>query len=592
MRMDLARGGVPLTVEQSYFLGCWFNMVHQYSLDSFRVRVMNPVACVREVQEALGFAEAKPEEREMVLREAISQLGGDRVLKRSRFGDVVSRLLSQMDVIASPGKAKAEGGAAFRLLQYFLNEAAFLIDAHYLDEAFEELRDLLLTPAGGGNTQAIHSVTGSLLSVVLERDFSIESLYQLYAQFLSPRKMPVQYDFSTQLAEVEKHLKHERVAYDVTFAVDAVTNPDELTANLGGLAITDAPIFKIDSKKSAQFAKKQKRRFVSVYRIEAADLRSAGRQAYDKVTNVINLLRFEYEQSRLQVSDHFAVQRSEGATRWGQVYPIPKVVPNPIPLLDGNDAAGFVDRVNELAKGPNLSAEGRDRLISAFRLYRQGRDQEIVETKLVHWWTAMEYLVRGNQAGGGIGKSVENAIAPVIALSYVPKMLVAIRNVLVEIKSKAITHPSGKELRLLSVRELWDLFRMGGVPATVSAELSSDPFVKEQVEIFLDEISDPNKLQKRLENHTERVRWQLQRIWRTRCDIVHSAGRGANHLLLCSNLEYYLKTTLHGLLNSLRTLPTLSGPLEYFDRRSGIYGEVIKGLGSKKFDQVMSSFDG
>jgi len=37
------------------------------------------------------------------------------------------------------------------------------------------------------------------------------------------------------------------------------------------------------------------------------------------------------------------------------------------------------------------------------------------------------------------------------------------------------------------------------------------------------------------------VRWQIQRLRRIRCDIVYSVRRGANHLLLCSNLTHNLK---------------------------------------------------
>lgn len=43
MRIDKRLGALTApTAAQRYFLSCWFNLVHEYSLDSFRVRVMNP----------------------------------------------------------------------------------------------------------------------------------------------------------------------------------------------------------------------------------------------------------------------------------------------------------------------------------------------------------------------------------------------------------------------------------------------------------------------------------------------------------------------------------------------------------------------
>ncbi len=34
MKIDKAIVGLELTVAQSFFLGCWFNMCHEQSLDS------------------------------------------------------------------------------------------------------------------------------------------------------------------------------------------------------------------------------------------------------------------------------------------------------------------------------------------------------------------------------------------------------------------------------------------------------------------------------------------------------------------------------------------------------------------------------
>jgi hypothetical protein len=45
---------IPLTPRQHFFVSFWFNMVHQPSRDSHRVRAMNPRNVLRELQTFIG----------------------------------------------------------------------------------------------------------------------------------------------------------------------------------------------------------------------------------------------------------------------------------------------------------------------------------------------------------------------------------------------------------------------------------------------------------------------------------------------------------------------------------------------------------
>ena len=52
------------------------------------------------------------------------------------------------------------------------------------------------------------------------------------------------------------------------------------------------------------------------------------------------------------------------------------------------------------------------------------------DNKLVNWWTGLEYLTSGGKTGRDIGETVKNALAPTLALTYLPKHLVAFRSAL------------------------------------------------------------------------------------------------------------------------------------------------------------------
>lgn len=576
------------TADQRYFLSCWFNMVHEYSMDSFRVRVMNPGTVVREVQRAVSFTEAKPEDKVMILEEAHQLLTTDEVLQHGPFPPVMNRLLTLLS--GDKNKLVSAKGPDERLLSYTLNELAPVLRTHYIPVAFERLKVLLIDPVEAGlSPRSVHAVTGSLLSTLLDHDFSLESLYRIYTEVLVPRAPKGPYRFDRKLGLAGVLLTQPKKTFDVTFAIDQISRPEEWPLELGSLEIASTPPFALRQKhsKTSYLNALPKRRFITVRGISAADRRAAGLLAYDQLANIVNLLRFEYEQARLTIPEQFAVLDHDRAGEGGRVYQLPRVVPNPALTLNGTHVAAFVKSVNELIGGSHFTEEGRDRITSAFRLYRQGKDQDTIETKLVHWWTALEYLVRGSQAGSGIGKSVESSLAPVVGLSYVPKMLLALRNLLLDLGVHLTDH-NGQEidLRAITLPELWDRLREPAQQDAILEILITDPFLHEQTRQVFNDLTDPASLLKRLQNHERRVRWQVQRLWRTRCDIVHSAGRGGNHLLLCSNLESYLKSALHGVLASLGSLPTLSGPHEYFDRESYRYSVVLRSLGNGHFEEV------
>ncbi|UEQ16114.1 hypothetical protein K9838_05515 [Xanthomonas phaseoli pv. manihotis] len=574
-----------ITENQRYFLSCWFNMVHEYSLDSFRVRAMNPITLSREILHIMDFPEGKVDDKRVILDETFKLFDSDDILKSPEFKSIRDRICQLLG--ADRAKLAAGKSPAEQMLMFSIKEVVPVLAERYVDTAFNELTRLLSiadidsTPE---DRQRINFILGGVLSALLDSDYSLESLFSIYKEVLVPRKDRGKYIFDNKLGLTKRLLTESKRNFDVCFSGDFIAIPGDFPTVLANIEITEDAPFELNSKhsKNSYLDKIKNRRFFTIREVIGVDRRAAGLRAYDQLANVINLLRFEYEQSRILIPSQFAIRDSLDLKAGARIYTVPRVVPNPNMPIDGNSAAAFVTSVNELKAGPYFSSEGRDRIESAFRLYRQGKDLDTIEAKLVHWWTALEYLVRGGTLGSGIAKSVENSLAPVIVLNYVPKLLSSVKNLFVALDLE-LTGSNGEliEIKGLSQTEIWGLLQDKNHANQIDRALAVDPYLKEQVTIFVSELSQPDLLFKKLERHEERVRWQLQRIWRARCDIVHSAARGANHLLLCSNLEFYLKTALNGLLASLRTIPTLSGPHEYFQREM-YRSEAIKGLMQKK----------
>jgi hypothetical protein len=134
--------------------------------------------------------------------------------------------------------------------------------------------------------------------------------------------------------------------------------------------------------------------------------------------------RFEYDRANIAVSEQFGVPMSTAAG-W-RLLPIPKVVPNPQSSVSSAELNAFAQNVGRLVTADRFSEEGRDRVLSAFRLYRTGADTASFENKLVNWWTGLEFLAKGMGGTGSIGGAVEDTVTPILmgvsVINHLPRI--------------------------------------------------------------------------------------------------------------------------------------------------------------------------
>jgi hypothetical protein len=581
MRSDRNAQPLPLSPEQRFFVSCWFNMVHQYSLDSHRARTMNPRNMLREVLGLYSVPHADGDDRAMACAEALHVLAADPILRTALFADTTNTLL-QLLKPDSKGKISEEN-----LMQHFARELLQTIEASYLDTSLSLLSELLLAASPVGILQErciqLTELTSGLLSTLIDGGASLESLFQLYRQILVPRKKPGRYVFASKLALLTKILQQPPKTFKVLFSIDNVTNTEDFPPLMGGISFSNAANgWAATSTPALAYLTPHSRRLFSEVTIQARDLRSAGTEAYAKISNVLDLTRFEYERERVHLSEEFLISETEHPQRVLR-YSIPKVVPNPAAKIETPELESFVMSVNELLSTGKFSQEGRDRVLSAFRLYRLGSDTHSFDNKLTNWWTAVEFLVRGLKGGRQIGVAVEFNLTPVLCLAYATKLLVDIRQTLQEVGA-VIVDPNTSlpiELRRLDLLELHRALCRSDIQPLVSDALSAEPYIQFKTNQTLRALSDPQTYLVLLKQHEQRVGWQIQRLWRARCEIVHSAKRSISDVMLCANLEFYLKIVLMSLLTDLRRIKTLGSPEEFFERKAFLYKSLKSDMEDK-----------
>ncbi|WP_321867722.1 hypothetical protein [Paraburkholderia tropica] len=545
----------------------WFNMTHAYSLDSHRVRVMHALNILEELLRVCAYPHAKAEDRAMIAREAIGILAAEVVLQRERLAaptKVVQTLLEK-----AYGSSAEKGGAEkyASLLDSHLREYVSLLAAHYLDELFDGLQVALLEPDARSEAEQfneIRSMCGAMLSYLLARGQSLEGLFQLYRQVLVPvRALGKPYVFAQRFDLLRRIVTSPITSWQAYFSVDGISDVAAFPDQIGDIRFErELPAGVAGLRNMSE----RPRRLYATGEIAAVDMRAAGQMLHEQINRVLDLVRFEYDHANISVSDDFAASRAN-AGQW-RVLPIPKVVPNPRAAVSGDELHRFAGNVSRLVTGERFSQEGRDRVLSAFRLYRTGADTTNFENKLVNWWTGLEQLAKGAGGTGSIGGAVESSLTPVLMGISLTNHLGAYREVLLEQSIELVDPVSGQPIALkeLNFAQLYTTLAQPEHRQTINDKLRELPLAQMRFDQFLGFLASPTEMKTFLVRVEQGLRWHLQRIWRARCDIVHSAGRMINIALLCANLEAYLKSVLTALLAAFGRIPTLASPTEFFIR--------------------------
>ena len=622
MRIDqqLNASSLGINARQHFFMSAWFNLVHQYSLDSYRVRVMNPLNILRELRR-MADPPANDEDRKVIALEALEILRDHPVIKAN-----ASKYPGLPDAVAFITEAVEAKEGGFKknalLLRSFMREVESSLDRHFLADCFTWMEGKLTgVPAGETEEQRVASyvsierVCRDIVSVAHYQGFSLESLFHLY-RLLLPKEpsgpgshraqpvtdghtasataqpvldgadaappvappAPVPYEFPKRFERLRSKLLAAPREHQVIFAVSgAPKTSDVCCGNFGDVVISqDEPELRDGTYGKPLFSKAPRRLFASAV-VKSRDGRSAGLQAYGEIGKVLDLMRFEYDTPLIKAGTRFLLKDDEGY----RLLPLPQLVPNPEADPPTKTLEEFVTHLTDLAARDPSQAETRDRIFSAFRLYRLGTGANMFDNKLVNWWTGLEYLTSGGKTGRDIGETVKNALAPTLALTYLPKHLAAFRSALAVLNVEVQIAGAGVSIKHCSNAQFYTLLKDPTQSAVVLASCTSQPHLWKHLCAFVDGIKTPASTADLIKAHDQRIRWQIERIYRTRCDIVHAGRQVITASLLCANLEFYLRMTLKSMLKGFSSVATLMGPAEFFERQRHQFNQVLQELQAK-----------
>ena len=197
------------------------------------------------------------------------------------------------------------------------------------------------------------------------------------------------------------------------------------------------------------------------------------------------------------------------------------------------------------------------RISRAIDLHSISLSTEQVENKLLNIWTALETLIpKDIDCGDDRVVQIIKALVPFQTLNYINKLVEQVGSdfgFFDKENSKKILSSvvlKGKENSFDTLAALIMTSENEDKRKEVYALLNNYPFLKFRLFTLNKILSNGKELNKLIENHKQRVEWQIQRIYRVRNLIVHSGKMPTYTNILVENLHNYFDDFLNYIIDN------------------------------------------
>ena len=538
-----------LETGQKAFLEAWFNLTHERSLDSFRLRCHNGRTILAELKRESGFEFASTSDIALLAQEAQVFCANDPILP-DLLGNSSPALYNQIALLAKK-KPDDDSKKERRQIKLILADLLPQLDQRYLNATIQALESAI----AANLKDKIPSLTGILATEMAARGWALSGLHRwVESHFLVGAGEGG--TFAERFGIFANRLKRAPQVYQVVVALSG--NPELPRLGLfGGFEFSETPpsfsfAANITTSNFDRFLRRNPHRTFATASVEALDNRAAAHKAQEKLAICLDRLRFNFARDTVMNQRQVLVYRPSAQT--ARLIHLDSSIPSPEHHLPW---AGFLaanQQIADLIASGRVASESRRRIEAALRHYRLGLDGNSYHDKLLNWWMGLETLTNAGE-GKGIGDRVVKISLPLLALDYFEIQLQYLFGVLGEACGSLPPRigeilPVGP-IKHANLEHKLSVLQDSAAQAQIAQALQRHPWVLSRWNRFVVLACDPKRLLVYLEEHELRVRWHLLRLYRIRCCLIHGTPVDMPLQLPSANLEFYLRATIHVCLDAL-----------------------------------------
>lgn len=554
----------------------WQELVHVQTLDVYQYRVLTSFSALKELLSVIKKTQqglfTTDDNIEACRLETLYILKQDKVLEKYN-----KALLNRLQ--AALGK-KATSSAEKNRLAYHLKYAIGILYPVYMEWVLVELEASIAC----GNVGDIEYFASIASSQAIHNGWSPSALYEMLRFFTQSRPFSEQWDnFRNELLS-DSFYSYD-VLINVPFAKLSGVEQDHAqnVLNQLGLELKSYPEIVAQYESIGdigQLIKAEKKYFR--INVNAKDIYSASHIAISKLATVLNLASF-YNLVDAWDLKSVVIVTINNVNSYHRSFTAESLYAT----YDYLDSSG---RVFESTR--KIFADGSkraicDRLQGAFSYTNISRSSLFQEEKYMNLWVALESLARTNMYSNIIS-NVKETVPAAICIRYIYRI---VRNFAedckrcrVNLNFDSISIDLGQPTKQKMVKEVIAVFQDPTLFTQMVEKCSVNTLLKHRCGNVHKLLTDIDFAFCKIENHYNRVSWQIQRLYRIRNEIAHAALREQTSLIVyIEHLNDYLSTYISEIVTYItdRKLDTFEEALCYirdnYDVFVALYKENQKG---------------
>lgn len=506
-----------LGIEENKFLfyQVWKELTDKRTFDSYQYKLFNVVDGTKElihnVNRFLENMVTTTHSIEAVSGELIKEIKKDFVLS-NKFNSLKNSMLSTLGT-------KYVSCYNYKALLYKMNFYLHELETNY-DEA---LIDCLCDSINNSNEENIIKLTAVFISRCINQGWSAGALYKKISsnnddikiflkKIFSSQKQnyAVMFPFRLKILPPTGKTKEESRSYVIEqmkkFDIHVYTKEEIIRENEN----IDSDLFK-----NSEYM---------VVKCEAKDVFTASHNAITEISNMLNMFGFFSVIESWNISNQTWIVFNLEHPYTKKL--TPKDIYETYEYLDSSSNVYF--RVEKIINSETSDAEFVQKLLSSFNYATLSRLSVSVEEKFINMWIAVESLLRLDSHDNIIGNIITN-VSSACSIRYVYK---EIRNFIedcyrcgISLEFGGITVNHNDSNKELLVENIIKIFRNDQLYEELCTRCSICSLLKNRCVKFHTLLNDEKQLINQIKSHNQTIKWHLDRLYRIRNEIAHSANK-------------------------------------------------------------------
>lgn len=526
----LSKNGITNDIEK-YFISIWAELFNYDTIDTYRVRNKNAKSILLEFIDIIDtkFNEISSNENiKFITEEACRIVEKDIVLNKCYYKELefLKKDLKKNVNFDFPSLKER-----LAKIKYFLN----LFAKDYCENLVKELSEEIKT----GDQEKIYKITSILATELLNKGYSYMYLYELKNKFILNEEA----DFLKSLNKILRDDLNKKYTLYIKFTFkseikDLVTNDIILNS-----------VFKKknNDENEASFIAQSGNFIAEINNIESLDHYNAVKKGINKFGFLLDLIKFEFRKDLVYISPKILVY-DDTKTYYvdNKTKPIGFIQKGNIKNLEK-----IIDSISQTMNNSLVDEISKIKISNSVRYFRMSLDQPFTESRFLHLWISLEFLMSTNNNTSVI-LEINKYIPKILGLGYPRKLLIDLISNFKRIENINLFPTENKKNKFL---KLYESIINESDKTQLQNKIKS-PLLKKRFEIVCEYFCNPKKLHNKINFHLDNVKWNLQRIYRLRNKIAHSANIDINLEQIESNLYFYYISTINCILYNIRKTNT------------------------------------